>query len=95
MGSVIPMTTTAVPFYYKPVGILPELHYAIQQQSKVCIQTCAELYIAAFPCIPNCHCIMSHPITWDYEIKFERNSFRVQLSARGIPTYEPKAQTLR
>ncbi|KAA6426481.1 MAG: hypothetical protein FRX49_03592 [Trebouxia sp. A1-2] len=37
---------------------------------------------AAFPCIPNCHCIMSHPITGDYVIKFERNSFEVQLSAR-------------
>ncbi len=68
----------------------------IQQESKVCIQTCALLYIAAFPCIPNCHGIMSHLITGDYVIKFERNSFRVQLSARGIATCfasaQPKAQ---
>jgi len=69
---------------------------AVQQESKVCIQTCALLYIAAFPCIPNCHGIMSHLITGDYVIKFERNSFRVQLSARGIATCfasaQPKAQ---
>jgi len=68
----------------------------LQQESKVCIQTCALLYIAAFPCIPNCHGIMSHLITGDYVIKFERNSFRVQLSARGIATCfasaQPKAQ---
>ncbi len=68
----------------------------IQQESKVCIQTCALLYIAAFPCIPNCHGIMSHLITGDYVIKFERNSFRVLLSARGIATCfasaQPKAQ---
>ena len=55
-----------------------------QQQSKVCIQTFALLYIAAFPCIPNCLGIMSQLITGDHMIKFERNSFRVQLSARGI-----------
>ena len=68
----------------------------VQQQSKVCIQTRALLYIAAFPCIPNCHGIMSHLITGDYVIKFERNSFRVQLSARIIATCfasaQPKAQ---
>ena len=68
----------------------------VQQQSKVCIQTCTLLYIAAFPCIPNCHGIMSHLITGDYVITFERNSFRVQLSARGIATCfasaQPKAQ---
>jgi len=44
------------------------------------------LYIAAFLCIPNCLGIMSQLITGDYVIKFERNSFRVQLSARGIAT---------
>jgi len=55
-----------------------------QQQSKVCIQTFALLYIAAFLCIPNCLGIMSQLITGDYVINFERNSFRVQLSARGI-----------
>jgi len=64
----------------------------VQQESKVCIQTCALLYIAAFPCIPNCHGIMSHLITGDYVIKFERNSFRVQLSARGIATCFASAQ---
>ncbi len=68
----------------------------IQQQSKVCIQACALLYIAAFCCTPNCHGIMSQLITGNYVIKFERNSFRVQLSARGIATCfasaQPKAQ---
>ncbi len=68
----------------------------IQQQSKVCIQTCALLYIAAFCCTPNCHGIVSQLITGNYVIKFERNSFRVQLSARGIATCfasaQPKAQ---
>ncbi len=54
-----------------------------QQQSKVCIQTFALLYIAAFPCIPNCLGIMDQLITGNYVIKFEKNSFRVQLSARG------------
>ena len=28
--------------------------FNLQQLSKVCIQTFALLYIAAFPCIPNC-----------------------------------------
>ncbi len=55
----------------------------VQRQSKVCIQTFAMLYIAAFPCIPKCLGIMSQLITGDSVIKFERNSFRVQLSARG------------
>ncbi len=55
----------------------------LQQQSKVCIQTFALLYIAAFPCIPNCLGIMDQLITGNYVIKFEKNSFRVQLSARG------------
>jgi len=68
----------------------------VQQQSKVCIQTFALLYIAAFPCIPNCLGIMSQLITGDDVIKFERNSFRVQLSARGIAicfaSAQPKAQ---
>jgi len=67
---------------------------------KVCIQTFALLYIAAFPCIPNCLGIMSQLITGDYVIKFERKSFRFQLSARGIaicfasaqPKAQPKAQ---
>ncbi len=67
-----------------------------QQQSKVCIQTFALLYIAAFLCIPNCLGIMSQLITGDYVIEFERNSFRVQLSARGIAicfaSAQPKAQ---
>ena len=56
----------------------------IQQQSKVCIQTFALLYIAAFSCIPNCLDIMGQLSTGDYVIKFERNSLTVQLSARGI-----------
>ena len=65
----------------------------LQQESKVCIQTCALLYIAAFPCIPNCHGIMSQLITENYVIKFERNSFRAQLSARDIfASAQPKAQ---
>jgi len=65
---------------------------AVQQQSKVCIQTCALLYIAAFCCTPNCHGIVSQLITGNYVIKFERNSFRVQLSARGIATCFASAQ---
>jgi len=77
-------------------GAMSNCSPCTQQESKVCIQTCALLYIAAFPCIPNCHGIMSHLITGDYVIKFERNSFRVQLSARGIATCfasaQPKAQ---
>ncbi len=80
----------------RPKGSHVSALLAIQQESKVCIQTCALLYIAAFPCIPNCHRIMSHLTTGDYVIKFERNSFRVQLSARGIATCfasaQPKAQ---
>ncbi len=57
----------------------------IQQQSKVCIQIFELLYIAAFPCIPDCLGIMSQLIIGDYVIKFGRKSFslRVQLSARG------------
>ncbi len=43
--------------------------------------------------------IMSQLITGDYVIKFERNSFRVQLSARGIAicfaSAQPKAQVSR
>ncbi|KAA6422550.1 MAG: hypothetical protein FRX49_07411 [Trebouxia sp. A1-2] len=35
---------------------------------------------------------MSHPISGNYVIKFERNSFRVQLSTRGIPTCFASAQ---
>ncbi len=38
----------------------------LQQQSKVCIQTFALLYIAAFPCIPNCLGIKSQLITGNY-----------------------------
>ncbi len=68
----------------------------VQQQSKVCIQTCALLYIAAFCCTANCHGIVSQLITGNYVIKFKRNSFRFQLSARGIATCfasaQPKAQ---
>ena len=64
----------------------------VQQQSKVCIQTCALLYIAAFCSTPNCHGIVSQLITGNYVIKFERNSFRVQLSARGIATCFASAQ---
>ncbi len=64
----------------------------VQQQSKVYIQTCALLYIAAFPCIPNCPGIMSQLITGKYVVKFERNSFRVQLTARGIATCFASAQ---
>ena len=63
--------------------------FHLQQQSKVCIQTFALLYIAAFLCIPDCLGIMS---TGDYVIKFERNSFRVQLSARGIAICFASAQ---
>ncbi len=44
--------------------------YYVQQQSKVCIQTFALLYIAAFLCIPNCLGTMSQLITGDYVIKF-------------------------
>ena len=62
-------------------------HCGIQQ--KVCIQTCALLYIGAFCCTPNCHGIVSQLITGNYVI-------RVQLSARGIATCfasaQPKAQ---
>ena len=61
---------------------LPRDHFIDQgnprdskQQSKVCIQTFALLYMATFPCIPNCLGIMSQLITGDYVIKFERNSF--------------------
>jgi len=50
------------------------------------------LYIAAFCCTPNCHGIVSQLITGNYVIKFERNSFRVQLSARGIATCFASAQ---
>ncbi len=75
------------------------VYFCIQQQSKVCIQTCALLYIAAFCCTPNCHGIVSQLITGKYVIKFERNSFRVQLSARGIATCfalaQPQAQVSR
>jgi hypothetical protein len=75
-------------------------HSVLQQQSKVdCIQTCALLYIAAFCCTPNCHDIVSQLITGNYVIKFERNSFRVQLSAKGIATCfasaQPKAHYLK
>ncbi|KAA6421309.1 MAG: hypothetical protein FRX49_08795 [Trebouxia sp. A1-2] len=37
---------------------------------------------------------MSHPITGDYVINFERNSFRVQLSAgyTSFASAQPKAQ---
>ena len=66
--------------------------WQLQQQSKVCIQACALLYIAAFCCTPNCHGIMSQLITGNYVIKFERNRFRVQLSARGIATCFASAQ---
>ncbi len=45
-----------------------------------------------FPASPNCHGIMSQLITRNYVIKFERNSFRVQLSARGIATCFASAQ---
>ncbi len=68
----------------------------VQQQSKVCMQTCALLYIAAIYCTPDCHGIVSQLITGNYVIKFERDSFKVQLSARGIATCfasaQPKAQ---
>jgi len=67
--------------------------YSSSQKSA---STCALLYIAAFCCTPDCHGIMSQLITGNYVIKFERNSFRVQLSARGIATCfasaQPKAQ---
>ncbi len=57
------------------------------------------LYIAAFPCIPNCLEIMSQLITGDDLIKLGRNSFRVQLSVRGIAICfapaQPKAQVSR
>jgi len=56
------------------------------------MQTCALLYIAAFCCTPNCHGIISQLITGNHVIKFERNSFRVQLSARGIATCFASAQ---
>ena len=65
-------------------GAMSNCSPCTQQQSKVCIQACALLYIAAFCCTPNCHGIMSQLITENHVIKFERNSFRVQLSARGI-----------
>ena len=39
----------------------------------------ALLYIAAFPCIPNCLGVMSQLINGDHVIKLERKSFRVQL----------------
>ncbi len=38
---------------------------------KVCIQTFALLYIAAFPCIPNCLGIMSQLITGLYVINLK------------------------
>ena len=67
--------------------------YSSSQKSA---STCALLYIAAFCCTPDCHGIMSQLITGNYVIKFVRNSFRVQLSARGIATCfasaQPKAQ---
>ena len=76
-------------------GAMSNCSPCTQQQSKVCIQTCALLYIAAFCCTPNCHGIVSQLITGNYMINFER-SFRVQLSARGIATCfasaQPKAQ---
>ena len=82
--------------YHLNFGICNAYRRYIQQQSKVCIQACALLYIAAFCCTPNCHGIMSQLITGNYVIKFERISFRVQLSARGIATCfasaQPKAQ---
>ena len=60
------------------------------------MQTCALLYIAAIYCTPDCHGIVSQLITGNYVIKFERDSFKVQLSARGIATCfasaQPKAQ---
>ena len=64
----------------------------LQTSKVVVIQTCALLYmhVAAFPCIPTCHGIMSHLITGGYMIKFERNSFRVQLSARLIALALPR-----
>ena len=69
-----------------------EIETCLQQQSKVCIQTCALLYIAAVCSTPNCHGIVSQLITGNYVIKFERNSFTVQLSARGIATCFVSAQ---
>ncbi len=77
-------------------GAMSNCSPCTQQQSKVCIQTYALLYIAAFCCTPKCHGIVSQLITGNYVIKFERNSFRVQLSARVIATCfasaQPKAQ---
>ncbi len=75
-------------------AIWPWTHVDVQQQSKVCIQACALLYIAAFCCTPNCHGIMSQLITGNHVIKFERNSFRVQLSARGIATCFAQTKTI-
>ncbi len=46
------------------VSIFRQYTESVQQQSKVCIQTFALLYIAAFLCIPNCLGIMSQLITW-------------------------------
>ena len=56
------------------------------------MQTCALLYIAAIYCTPDCHGIVSQLITGNYVIKFERDSFKVQLSARGIATCFALAQ---
>ncbi len=76
------LTVAGIPYYLLDAFSLPNRRTAVV---KVCIQTFALLYIAAFPCIPSCLGIMSQLqlIIEDYVIKFERNSFRVQLSARG------------
>ncbi len=75
---------------------LAEIQKNNASTAPVKIQIFALLYIAAFPCIHNCVGITSQLITGDHVIKFERNSFRVQLSARGIAicfaSAQPKAQ---
>jgi len=95
--TLVPITTRGWSRHHRTYPGRPSrLCQGIQQQSKVCIQACALLYIAAFCCTPNCHGIMSQLITGNYVIKFERNSFRVQLSTRGTATCfasaQPKAQ---
>ncbi len=59
-------------------------------------RTFSLLYIAAFPCTPNCPGIMSQLITGNYVIEFQRNSFRVQVPASATATCfasaQPKAQ---
>ena len=62
-----------------------------------CYKHCSQLPVSYkclmhFPCIPNCPGIMSQLISGNYMIKFERNSFRVQLSAGGIATCFALAQ---